>query len=162
MAVTRDIVQSWRGPRAAIRRMLPAATEASALTYLMIAALLLIVAQAPRLAREAQLDPAVPIEARILATAMAILAFLPPFAYALAALSHLVARLFGGRGTWRGARLALFWSLLAAAPLFLANGLVAGLLGNGPVRTLTEAVVLAGFLVHWLLALAETESARGA
>jgi len=157
MAISAEILRSWRSPRAAIRRILPAATEAGALSYLLAAAILLIVAQAPGLARQAHLDPAVPVEARLFAAALGILAFLPPAAYGLAALSHLVARAFAGRGTWLGARLALFWTLLALAPLFLLRGLIAGLAGVGTALSAMDFLVTAAFLAHWILALTAAE-----
>ncbi len=72
---------------------------------------------------------------------MATLFLLPPLAYALAAISHLVARALGGRGTGYGARMALFWSLLAVSPLMLLQGLVRGFLGEGPALTATGLVV---------------------
>ncbi len=160
MAVTDEILRSWRGPGAAIRRQLPQITEARVLTYLLMACVMIIVAQAPYLARQAHLDPEIPLEPRLLGAALGILAVLPAMAYVIAALSHLVARTLGGQGTWLGARLALFWTLLAISPLFLLNGLVAGMIGPGPQLTLVGAVLAIAFFAHWLLALAEAE--RGA
>ncbi len=158
MAVSTEIMRSWRGPRASIRRQLDGGvTEPRLLSYLLIATILIIVAQAPSLARQAHFQPEQPFEVRMFGAMMGILAFLPPFSYLLAALSHLVARGLGGQGSWRGARLALFWTLLAIAPGFLFHGLVAGFIGPGPALTLTGALLLSGFLAHWLLSLAEAE-----
>ena len=70
--------------------------------------------------------------------------------YALAALSHLVARAAGARGTWYDARLALFWALLAASPLWLLNGLVAGFVGPGLQQDIVGGVALLAFLALWL------------
>ncbi len=72
---------------------------------------------------------------------MATLFLLPPLAYLLAAISHLVARAFGGKGTGYGARVALFWSLLAVSPLMLLQGLVRGFIGEGPALMATGVVV---------------------
>jgi len=47
--------------------------------------------------------------------------FAPLMLYLVAALSHLVAKAFGGTGTSYGARLALFWTLLVVAPLSLLS-----------------------------------------
>jgi hypothetical protein len=158
MAVSTEIVRSWRSPRAALRRQIAAGlSEARALAYLMAACGLIFVAQWPRLSREAYLDPAVPLEARVAGALQGIVFLLPLLFYGLAALSHLLARQFGGRGGWLGARVALFWSLLAAAPLFLLDGLVAGFIGPGPARTATGALLAGGLLLHWALALAEAE-----
>lgn len=162
MAVTTEMLRSWRAPRLAIRRQLAAgAGEPRALAYLMVACTLIFVAQWPRLAREAELDPSVPLEARLGAALLGWVFLAPLFFYGLAALSHLLARVFGGQGTWFGARLALFWSLLVSVPLWLLSGLTAGFFGPGPERTLTGALLAVGFLGHWVLALAEAEGAGG-
>ena len=157
MSISTEIVRSWRRPRAATRRQLDHASEPRALAHLVIACLLIFVAQWPRLSREAYLDPSIPLDARIGGALMGIMFIAPLFFYALAALSHLVARLMGGRGSWLSARIALFWSLLATTPLFLLYGMVAGFLGPGPALSLTGAVAMAGFLAHWILSLAEAE-----
>lgn len=157
MAVATEIVRSWRDPRAALRRLLPEATEGRALAYLMGACFLIFVAQWPRLAREAELSPEVPLDARVAGAFQGIVFILPLLLYSLAAVSHIVGLISGGRGTWLGARIALFWSLLAAAPLFLLHGLVSGLIGPGIEQAATGAVLAAGFLVHWVLALYEAE-----
>lgn len=158
MAVTTEILRTYRTPGAVLRRRLQdGVREDRALAVLMGACLVIFVAQWPRLAREAHLDPAVPLDARIGGALLGWLFLAPLFFYLLAALSHLVARLFGGQGSFHSARVALFWSLLAAAPLFLLNGLVAGLLGPSLALTFTGVVLLAVFLAIWFLSLAEAE-----
>jgi hypothetical protein len=158
VAVSTEILRSWRAPRRAMRRQLAAATEARALAYLIAGCGLVFVAQWPRLAREAHVAPEVPLDARIGGALIGWLGLAPLLLYGLAALSHLAARALGGRGSWLGARMALAWSLLAAAPLVLLQGLVAGFLGPGPALTLTGGVLAAAFLGHWALALVEAEA----
>jgi len=160
MATAADILRSWRGPRAMTRRQLDRATEGRALAFLMGALVLVFVAQWPRLARAAELDPSIPFDARAGGALVGIVFFMPLVFYGLAALSHLVARAMGGQGSWQGARVALFWSLLATSPLFLLDGLVGGIIGPGPQQTLTGVLVAAGFLGHWGLALVEAETSR--
>lgn len=158
MALTGDIVATYRSPRAVIRRLLAAGPrEDRALMYLMLSCGLIFVSQWPRLRREALLDDTVPFDARIGAALLAWLFVAPLALYGLAALSRLAARLLGGHGSGYGARLALFWSLLAAVPLWLLNGMVAGFIGPGIQMTLTGIVALAVFLVFWGLCLYETE-----
>jgi hypothetical protein len=70
-----------------------------------------------------------------------------------------VARLLGGQGTHLGARMALFWSLLAVSPLMLFQGLVRGFVGPGAGLTATGVLVLVVFLVIWANALIEAERA---
>ena len=74
----------------------------------------------------------------------------PLIFYGLAALSHLLARALGGQGSFFGARLALFWALLAASPLILLNGLLAGFIGAGPGPKAVEFISLLVFLWFWI------------
>jgi hypothetical protein len=163
VAVTTDILALWRQPRSTFRaRLEEVPREDRAFAVLMGACGLTFVAQWPALARAAHLDPAVPLDARMGGALMATLFMLPLIAYGLAALSHLAARVLGGRGSFHGARLALFWALLGAMPGVLFYGLAAGLAGPGPALTLTGVAVFAGFLWLWLTLLAEAEREPGA
>ena len=150
MPVVPRILRAWASPGAFIAdRLAEGPREDRALAVLMGAAGLSFVAQWPGLARAAHLDPSVPLEARMAGALFATVFLLPPLAYGLAALSHLVARALGGRGSWSAARLALFWSLLAVAPLVLGLGLVAGFVGPASGTQLAGLLVFAGFLYLW-------------
>jgi hypothetical protein len=158
MAITTDIVESYRRPRAVLRRHLAdGGQEGRALAVLMGACLLMFVAQWPVAARQAHLDPSIPLDARMGGALMAMIFMVPLLAYAVAALSHLVARALGGRGSFLAARMALFWSLLTVSPLMLLQGLVHGLAGPGPGLTLLGLGVLAVFLILWINGLIEAE-----
>ncbi|WP_172295010.1 YIP1 family protein [Pseudoruegeria sp. HB172150] len=160
MAVTTDMAAMYRRPRAVVRRLQAAGPrEDRALIFLMVACLLIFVAQWPRLSREAYLNPEISLQARLGGALFAWLFIVPLFAYLLAGASRLIARLFGGQGTGYSARLALFWSLLAAAPLWLLNGLVAGFVGPGLALNITGGLALAIFLLFWGVSLRETEKA---
>ena len=160
MALTLDIAATYRNPRGVIRRQLAMGQrEDRALMYLVLACGLIFVAQWPRLSRQAYLDDAVPLDALIGGALMGWFFIAPLALYGLAALSRVIARVMGGQGTWYSARLALFWALLAAAPLWLLNGLVAGFIGPGAGLQLTSLVALAVFLTFWGLCLIETERA---
>ena len=95
-------------------------------------------------------------------TFFAMLMIWPLMAYGLAGLTHLVARLLGGRGSWYSARLALFWALLASSPAWLLHGLVAGFIGPGPALSVVGGILLLAFLTIWALCLAEAERAAEA
>lgn len=160
MAITTELLRSYRAPRDAMRRQLDGGVrEDRALAYAMAACVLIFVSTLPGLAREAYLDAEVPLDARIGAALFAWVIVMPLALYVLAALSHLLARLFGGRGSWFSARMALFWALLAAAPLWLLNGLGRGFLAPGTGQMILEWVAFGGFLVLWSLCLSEAESA---
>ncbi len=158
MAITSDIVESYRRPRAVVRRYLEGGgQEARALAVLMGACLLMFVAQWPALARAAHFDPLVPLQARMGASLVAMMFMVPLIAYAVAAVSHLVARAFGGQGSFLSARVALFWSLLAISPLMLMQGLLNGFIGEGAGVTISGVIVFAAFLAIWINALIEAE-----
>lgn len=131
MAVSRNITATYRGPGAVIRDLLALGPrEDRALAYLMAACAIVFVAQMPRLAREAHLTGQ-ELNMLLGATLMAWLFIAPLLLYIVAALSHLAARALRGVGSFYGARLALFWALLASSPLILLHGLVAGFIGPG-------------------------------
>ena len=157
MSVTTDIVESWRRPRGVVRRLLErGGSEAFVLTFLLIFLLLAFVAKAPSLALQANADPGVPMVQLFYGAGLGLLAALP-FCYLVAALSHLVAKAVGGKGSHYGARLALFWALVVIAPAMLVHGLVQGFPGAAGFSTLLGYAVAAGFLVLWLVMLDEVE-----
>lgn len=159
MSVTADILESWRHPRRVIRRKLDLGVrEDRALATLMAACVLNFVSQLPALARAAHFAPETPLDARIGGALLGTVFLLPLVVYLIAAVSHLVARAMGGQGTGFGARLALFWAMLAISPLLLLNGLVAGLIGAGPALWGVGVAVLAGFLYLWIAGLIEAEA----
>ena len=158
MAITLDILRAWKDPRGLMRAKLAVGPrEDKALAVLMGACLLFFVAQWPRLSREAFLHPEVPLDARMGGALMGWVFVAPLFIYAVAAISHLIAKAFRGKGTWYSARLALFWAMLAVTPLMLLNGLVAGFIGQGAPATVVGVLVLLGFLYLWISMLIEAE-----
>lgn len=157
MTVSTDMVATWRRPREVLRRHLARGqSEPFAFTLLLVFLILAFVGQWPIAAREAfeAGDPsALP---RILARAFAVLATIPLW-YLLAALSRLVARALGGKGSWYGARIALFWALATVGPLMLLQGMVAGMIGPGPALSAVTLVVGLAFLWLWATLLHEAE-----
>ena len=165
MAVTTDILRSWRAPRAVIRKRLSEGRrEERAIAYLIVFCLLVFVAQWPRLARlSAGFDLAPGAEPRDIGQLMtyelfAWLMVWPLLFYILAALSHVAARLFGGKGSFWSARMALFWSLLASVPALLLYGLMSGFLGPVAATNLVGLLWLGGFLWIWIQSLREAEA----
>lgn len=142
------VLQSWVAPRRVVRGIsdMP---ERVKLAVLMAAMLVFLIAQAPANARLAQLDPAVPFQARMGGALLAVMFMMPILAYGLAALVAGLSRLTPWRLSPEDSRLALFWALLAVAPAMLLAGLVAGLVGQGPALTLVRAVCGVGFLMIW-------------
>lgn len=160
MAVSTDIVATWRRPGRVMRKLLTMGRrEDRALAILIAACFVIFVAQWPRISREAYLagEGAPPLEAQLSITFFAMLMIWPLMAYALAAVTHLLAKVAGGQGTWYSARLALFWSMLATSPAWLFHGMVAGFIGPGPEQTVAGVIVLVAFLAIWGISLREAE-----
>ncbi len=157
MAFLTDIVESWRRPAAVVRRHLDRGqSEPFAFTLLLAFLILAFIAQWPQVARVTAETPDVPVAPQMLGRAMALLATIPLW-YALAALGRLGARAIGGRGTWYGARVALFWALCAVTPLVLLTGLVGGMIGPGVQLATIGVVTFVAFGLFWLVNLRETE-----
>ena len=132
--------------------------EDRALAILMGGAFLAFLFQLPKLSRQAHLQGE-DLTGLMANTLFACLFFLPLIFYGIAAVTHIIARIFGGKGTWYGARLALFWSFLAASPLMLLNGLVAGIVGEGFELQIVGFIWFVVFTAFWLINLRVSETA---
>ena len=127
MSASGEIIRAYRGFGASMKRRLEEHPgEERVLIYLVIAILLFFVARVPNLLHVAaiQANAEISIAAIVVTNLVASFFFAPLFLYLIAALSHLVAKAFGGTGTSYGARLALFWTLLVIAPLSLLSTMV--------------------------------------
>lgn len=157
MAVTAEILASWRAPRLGMRRHLARGkSEPFVFSLLLVFLIVAFIGQWPVAAREAYLANDGSVSARVMARALAVLATIPLW-YGLAALSHLIARLAKGQGSWYSARLALFWALATVSPLMLLQGMVAGMIGPGPALLLVNSTVGLGFFYLWINMLVEGE-----
>ncbi len=162
MSVVLDIIESYRAPRrVARRRAAPPRQEARALIILMVGCFLMFLAQWPNLQRLALADPSIPLDQRIGGALLGWLFIMPLALYVVAGASRLIARLLGGQGDGYSARMALFWALLAAAPLWLLNGLVAALIGPGPALTGVGLIAVLAFFGIWIAGLWELERPQG-
>jgi hypothetical protein len=150
MTATTDIVASYRGPGRVVARILAVGPrEDRALIFLMIGCLMVFVAQTPRLAREAHLAEA-DLNILLGGSLMAWLFVAPLLLYVIAGLTHLIARAVGGKGTAYGARIALFWALLATSPLILLHGLTAGFIGPGLELNIVGVLWVLAFFWFWI------------
>lgn len=160
MALAGDILASYRRPGAVIRRRLGSAdrAEARALVTCMLACFLVFVAQWPRLRRESHLTGQ-DLDMLLGGALLGWLFIAPLILYGAAGVSHFLARRVGGRGTYTEARMALFWALLAAAPLWLLWGVIVGLGGGGPLVDVAGLAALLAFLGLWGAGLVAVERA---
>lgn len=132
MALTSDILRTYRAPRAVMRDLLgQGQREDRALMFIMLFGALNFLAQLPRVQRQAHLDADVVFQEQMGGVLFASVFAVPLLAYAIAALLHLGLRAFRRPSTWFSARLVLFWSLLAVAPLTLIQGILQGFVGVG-------------------------------
>ncbi len=157
MAVSRDIFRTWRAPRAVMRELLSMGQrEDRALAYLMSACVVIFIAQWPRLAREAHLLGE-DLSQRVSYEMVAWLIVWPLIFYVVAIIVHGALKLFRARGSWYSARLAIFWSMLAASPAALLYGLMAGFAGPTAGTKLVGLVWLCALAIFLLQTLREAE-----
>lgn len=143
MSVSGDILRSWRRPGAVVRALLAQGQrEDRALVYLMVACGLIFLGQWPRLIRIAEEGGEVPLQALLGGALLGWMFIAPLLAYGIAALLRLGMVALRRPIGWYAARLALFWSLLATSPLWMAHGVVAGYAGSGPMTAAVGLVVL--------------------
>lgn len=143
MTLSGAILQSWRRPRVVLRRLLAQDRhEGRVLMYLVLALALVFVAQWPRLQRQATAE--VPLEGLMVGALFGLMMVGPLLLYLVAGVLALAMRLIG-RVEGFAVRLALFWALLAAAPLILAQAGLVALTGPGWIATASGLAVLALF-----------------
>jgi len=142
VSILGDIVGTYRNPRRVMLRRLAHTNEAKALMTVMGACVLVFVAQWPSLARRAQFDPSVTFEQWVGATLMGWVFLAPLLFYAIGGLIWLAIRATGKPASGLAIRATLFWSLLAATPLWLAYGVALGFWPGHLVTTLLGVFLL--------------------
>lgn len=160
MAVTTDIVRTWRGPRAVMRDLLAhGQREDRAVAYVMAACLVMFISRLPAIQFEVvqgqgdfQRDASYAF--------MGMMMFMPILLYGVAAILHILAKVVGGKGTFYSARLSLFWSLLASTPVLLLYGLVRGLIGPGTEANIIGAIWVISFFWFLIQTLRVAEAAN--
>lgn len=150
MSVIRDILATYKGPgRVVARRLAMGQREDRAIAILMAGCILVYVSYWPTLSRQAYLDGE-DLE-MLMTNALFSWVFLAPLIlYVAAFLSHLGAKAIRGKGTGYGSRLALFWAILASAPLLLLHGLVAGFIGPSLQQQIVGFLWFAAFSWFWI------------
>lgn len=141
------MAESYRGPMAAMRRLLAERpSEATLLSLLLLAAVIGFVGRSfvafGALASSGEpVDPEL-FRAELAAEMVGALFFAPLAVYALGALTRLAGRALGGAGDWYACRAACIWAALLSAPaLALAQGATAVALANGRADSLIAGAV---------------------
>jgi hypothetical protein len=144
MSIAALIARTYVAPRAVIGHWLTHPRhEGRSLAMLMGGCAVICLSVLPYAMR---LPGEAPPEARVAAAVFAWMAVAPLGFFVIAGLLQLLWTLVGRRRDGHDVRLALFWSVLAAAPLWLLNG--AGLvLPMTGAEAILGAVALIGFLV---------------
>lgn len=153
MSVTKDIIATYRAPGQVVAKRLGMGTrEDRALAILMAGCVLIFIAQWPRLAREAHiaeqdLNP-------ILASQLLVWVFIMPLVfYVLALVVFWLLRLFRQNITGFNSRFALFWAVLAIAPISLFRGLIGGFVGPDLLYDIIGVIGLLAFAWFWIAGL---------
>lgn len=147
MSTSGEIIRAYRGFGASMKRRLDEHPgEERLLIYLVIAILLFFVARIPNLLEVSaiQATEEVTSTAVFVTNLVSSFFFAPLLFYGVAALSHLIAKAFGGKGTSYDARLALFWTLLVISPLSLISTIVQV---TFPADWLSTTLLLSMFLL---------------
>lgn len=162
MSVAKDIVATYRRPGSVVARLVSGPPrEDRALALIMGACALFFIAQLPALARQSHITGE-NLQMLMGGSLLALIFIAPLLFYTLAACSHILAKIAGGAGTHWQARMALFWALLAASPLVLLHGLIAGFIGDGVQLTVIGAVWFTVFMWFWITGLIRVERRAGA
>jgi hypothetical protein len=151
MALTQDIFATYKGPRRVVARFLgQGRNEVRALLFMLIAGVLMFIAVAPYQAREAQLDPEIPLEARLYWAAFFYILIVPILVYLFALLVWGLSRIARRKITGYEIRFTLIWALLASTPVMLLAGLMAGFVGPSIQLQLVGFIWLVVFGWFWI------------
>ncbi|KIN72433.1 hypothetical protein [Sulfitobacter guttiformis] len=160
MALTQDILATYRGPGRVVAQFLSQGrNEVRALLFVLIAGILMFIASTPFQAREAQLDPDIPLEARLYWSALFYILMLPILIYVFALIITGLARIARRQISGYEIRFTLIWALLASTPVMLLVGLVAGFIGTGIQLQLVGLLWFAVFGWFWIAGLMRADGA---
>ena len=148
MAVLPDIARTYRQPARMQAARIGTGDERLALAYAMISCGLIFVGQWPVQARRAHLEGA-DLDQLLGASLMGWIFVAPLLLYGIALAVHWGSRLIGRPVSGFASRMALFWALLAAVPLWLLNGLTAAMVGPGAALDIVGGLALGAFLAFW-------------
>jgi len=157
MPVSRDIVAMYRGPRKVVRGLADMGVrEDRAIAWLMIGCFLAVLARLPGLQRQA-VQTGSDFQQDVIYTVFAMVMVAPLLFYGIAFILFLITKMLRPGITAFGARLAVFWGWLAAAPLALFYGLLAGFNGvEHPGTAAIGALWSVVLLWFWISGLIET------
>lgn len=140
----------FHDPRGSMRGVLASHPgEGRLLLYVLVAASVLLAGRIAALfgASAGTGDLSGPVTAQAYSLPFVVFAY-----YLLAALGTVIARLFGGRGSWTDGRAAFFWASLVSAPVVVLSGLAA-VAAVGAPRAVAVGIAEAGPVFYaWAVA----------
>lgn len=144
------VARFFYDPRGSMRAVLDShPNEGRLLTYALVAAGLMI---AGRIALILGFVPPEADRMGMMTAEVAGIVVFPLAYYAVSALGTLIARAFGGQGSWREGRAAFFWAALVSAPVVVVSTLVPRLLSGVPFEVLAAIGQIGGVFFAWALA----------
>ncbi len=160
MALTGDILATYKGPGRVVARFLAQGrNEVRALLFVLIAGMMMFIAAMPYQAREAQLDPDIPLQARMYWSAFFYILILPILIYLFAIVVWGLARIARRHITGYEIRFTLIWALLASTPIMLLMGLTAGFIGPSIQLQILGLIWLVIFGWFWAAGLLRADGA---
>jgi len=160
MALTSDILATYKGPGRVVARFLAQGrNEVRALLFVLIAGMMMFIAVMPYQAREAQLDPDIPLQARMYWSAFFYILIVPILIYLFAVLVWGVSRIARRQITGYEIRFTLIWAFLASTPVMLLMGLTAGFIGPGIQLQVLGLIWLVLFGWFWVAGLLRADGA---
>lgn len=165
MTVTREIVRSYRGFGASMQRQIDSNPgEERVLVYLVMACLIFFIARVPGLLELSAAAATAEISsvALFVTNLVGSFFFAPLMLYGLAALSHVVAKIFRGKGSFFHARLGLFWSLLLVSPLALVSTIIQSALPMEWLAQVLSFVMFVLFAYVWASCISVSEKYKSA
>ncbi|MHA1128043.1 MAG: hypothetical protein ACTSRN_03710 [Alphaproteobacteria bacterium] len=160
-----EIINAYGGLRASMRMQMDRNVgEERLLALVAYGCFVVFLSFIPRLlATDLSATPDQSIAGGIIMWFFVVMFFFPLVLYGVGALSHLIAKPFGGSGPFFGARHALFWMLTVLSPLLIVKGMlgsvfiqIGGELGESLLAALNIILALAVLRI-WGAFLAETE-----
>jgi hypothetical protein len=146
------VARFFHDPRGSMRGVLVSnPNEGRLLAYALIAAAILLFGRILGLF----VDPSAvtdDIGAHVTAETVSMLFFVPIFYYGIAALGTMLARMFGGKGTWRDGRAAFFWAALVSAPVVVVCAMAGSMLGPDAKPAIAVIAQLGQVFFAWALA----------
>ena len=155
MALVNDIGAAYKNPRREMRRQIAdGIREEQTLFFALLFGGLSFLSLLPEIAKEAFITDG-SLSAMAAAQFIASVFMMPLLMYGIAAISRIVLARFNGQGDHVGARRALFWAGIVAAPAMLLSAAIAIYVPS--LQLITGVVTMLIFFWQWFANLKELE-----